>query len=103
MDQELVIKFWKQPLPDKALMAAISAGLESALGRTAELDGYDVKEGEINLFVKTDDPRRTFRHVKKVLESKGIEEGFSAASRLVGGAKFTSIWPVGAMKKFRLP
>ena len=102
MNHELVIKFWRQPLPDEALMAAITSELTSALADTAKLDGHDVKDGEINLFVRTDDPKRTFRRAKKVLESKGIDQGYSAASRLVGGAKFTSIWPLRAMRKFRI-
>lgn len=102
MNQELVIKFWKAPLPDAASMTVMTSELKAALGDTAQLDGHDVKESEINLFIQTDDPKRTFRQVKKVLLSKGIEEGYSAASRLVGGAKFTSIWPLGAMKKFKI-
>jgi hypothetical protein len=102
MNHELVIKFWRQPLPDEALMSAITSDLKSALGDSAKLDGHDVKDGEINLFVLTDDPRHSFRRVKKVLESKQIEQGYSAASRVVGGAQFTSIWPLRPMKKFRI-
>jgi hypothetical protein len=67
MDQELVIKFWRQPLPDTATMATITSELQSILGKTAELDGYDVKGEELNLFVKTDDPKHTFRRIKKTL------------------------------------
>ena len=103
MEQELIIKFWRQPLPDQATMASVSAELTSVLGTTAELDGYDVKGEELNLFVKTDDPKQAFRRIKKVLESCGITEGFSAAYRLIGGAQFTSLWPPRATRKFKLP
>ena len=103
MNEELVIKFWKTPLPDEALIADITSELQSVLGDAARLDGHDVKGGEINLFLQTDDPKHAFRRVKKVLESKGIDQGYSAASRLVGGAQFTSIWPLRPMKKFKLP
>lgn len=103
MNYQLVIKFWRQPLPDESLMAIITNELKEALGDTATLDGHDAKDGEINLFVLTDDPKRAFRRVKKTLETQGIDQGFSAASRLVGGAQFTSIWPLRPMKKFKLP
>jgi hypothetical protein len=73
------------------------------LGDAANLDGYDVSDNEINLFVLTADPKRAFRRIKTVLESRGILRGVSAASRLVGGAHFTSIWPLRATRKFRLP
>ena len=102
MNHELVIKFWRAPLPDEALLTSITSELKSVLGETAKLDGHDIKDGEINLFVLTDDPKRAFRYVKRVLEGKKIEQGYSAASRLVGGAQFTSIWPPRAMKKFRI-
>lgn len=103
MDYQLVIKFWRKSLEDENFLATIEAELTEALGQTAKLDGYDVSAKEINLFVLTPDPRHSFRRVKAVLERLGIERGVSAASRLVGGAKFTSIWPLRATRKFTLP
>ena len=103
MDYQLVIKFWRKSLEDENFLATIETELTEALGQTATLDGYDVSPKEINLFVLTPDPRHSFRRVKSVLEKLGIERGVSAASRLVGGAKFTSIWPLRATRKFSLP
>lgn len=103
MDYQLVIKFWRKSLEDEVFLATIEAELTETLGQTAKLDGYDVSPKEINLFVLTPDPRHSFRRVKIVLEKLGIERGVSAASRLVGGAKFTSIWPLRATRKFSLP
>ena len=103
MNYQLVIKFWRQPLPNESSMAGITSALKDALGDTGALDGYDVRDEEINLFVLTDDAERAFRRVKRVLETQGIEQGFSAASRLVGGAQFKSIWPPRAARKFKLP
>jgi hypothetical protein len=103
MDHQLVIKFWRPSLEDEVFLATIEHALKQALGSSAELDGYDVSAKEINLFILTDDPRPTFRRAKNVLESLGLLHGVSAASRLVGGAKFTSIWPLRATRKFALP
>ena len=51
----------------------------------------------------TDDPRQSFRRSRDVLTRLGVENGVSAAYRLQGGAKFTSVWPLRAMRKFTLP
>jgi hypothetical protein len=103
MDYQLVIKFWRKSLQDEAFLPAIENELKDVLGEAAQLDGYDVSAEEINLFVITSDPKHSFRRIKTVLEKRGIVRGVSAAFRLMGGAQFTSIWPVRAMRKFKLP
>ena len=103
MDHQLVIKFWRKSLEDEALLPIIQNELKGVLGAAAELDGYDVSTNEINLFVITPDPKHSFRRIKTVLENRGMLKGVSAASRLVGGAHFTSIWPLRATRKFKLP
>jgi hypothetical protein len=102
MDYQLVIKFWRKSLESEAFLATIEHELEQVLGRTAVTDGYDVGDKEINLFVLTDDPRHSFRRAKDVLEKLGVTHGVSAAFRLVGGARFTSIWPLRTARKFIL-
>jgi hypothetical protein len=103
MDQQLIIKFWRKSLADEAFLATIEDELKAVLGKTVELEGYDVSAKEINLFMLTADPRHSFRRAKDILEGKGIHNGMSAAFRLVGGAKFTSIWPLRSTRKFTLP
>lgn len=103
MDHQLVIKLWRKSLEDEAFLLTIENDLKAVLGSTAEVDGYDVSPREINLFVLTSDPRHTFRRAKDVLEKAGVVQGMSAAYRLVGGARFTSIWPLRSTRKFSLP
>lgn len=103
MDYQLVIKFWRKSLADDNAVAAIQDELQQALGDSAQLDGYDLDAREINLFVVTPDPKHSFRRLKSVLESRGMLQGVSAAFRLVGGAQFTSLWPLRTTRKFRLP
>ena len=103
MDYQLVIKFWRKSLADEAFLATIEDELKQALGDAVQLEGYDVSAKEINLFVLTPDPRHSFRRAKDVLERLGIVQGVSAAYRLVGGARFTSIWPLRTTRKFTLP
>lgn len=103
MDYQLVIKFWRASLTDETFLSTIENELKYVLGDAAKFDGYDVSAEEINLFVITPDPKHSFRRIKRVLENRGILRGVSAASRLMGGAQFTSIWPVRVARKFKLP
>lgn len=103
MDYQLVIKFWRKSLESEDFLSTIEDELQQALGDSVTLDGYDVSAQEVNLFVVTPDPKHSFRRVRSVLEAKGIVHGVSAASRLVGGARFTSLWPPRATRKFKLP
>ena len=103
MDYQLVIKFWRKSLEDESFLATIEGELKKSLGKTAVLEGYDVSAKDINLFMLTADPRHSFRRAKDVLEGMGVSQGISAAFRLVGGASFTSIWPMRATRKFVIP
>jgi hypothetical protein len=103
MDYQLVVKFWRKSLRDETLLPNIQDELKRVLGDAAKLDGYDVSAQEINLFVITPDPKHSFRRIKSVLENQDLLQGVSAASRLAGGAQFTSIWPLRPTRKFKLP
>ena len=103
MDYQLVIKFWRKSLADEAFLAEVEGKLKEALGDAIELEGYDVSPKEINLFMLSSDPRHSFRRAKDVLDGLGVLNGVSAAFRVVGGTRFTSIWPLRATRKFRLP
>jgi len=103
VDYQLVIKLWRKSLEDEAFLVTIERELVQALGSSAEVDGYDVTAKEINLFVLSSDPRHAFRRIKDILEKAGVVHGVSAAYRLVGGARFTSIWPLRSTRKFTLP
>jgi hypothetical protein len=103
VDQQLIIKFWRKSLDNETFLTTIEDELTLALGNTAQIDGYDVSAKEINLFVLTSDPRHAFRRIKVVLEKHAVLHAVSAASRLVGGARFTSLWPLRVMRRFTLP
>ena len=103
MDYQLVVKFWRKSLEDENFLATVQDELKDVLGESVALDGYDINAKEINLFLVTPDPKHSFRRLRSVLESRGVLQGVSAAYRLVGGAHFTSIWPLRATRKFKLP
>lgn len=102
-DYQLVIKLWRKSLDEEAFLTTFETRLSEAFGDTARLDGYDTMPKDIVVFILTRDPRHTFRRAKAVLEAIGVLHAASAASRLVGGARFTSIWPLRTTRKFTLP
>ena len=103
MQYQLILKFWRKSLTDEGFLKTIEAELKRTLGDAVELEGYDVSSKEINLFMMTAEPKDTFRRVRGVLEKLGLEHGVSAAYRLVGGARFTSLWPLRSTRRFTLP
>lgn len=103
MDYQLIVKFWRKSLDDEGFLTTIEGELTAVLGDAVIVDGYDTSANEINLFVITPDPKHSFRRLKDILEAKGILQGVSAAFRAVGGAHFTSIWPLRATRRFKLP
>lgn len=103
MDHQLVIKFWRASLADDTFLATLEDTLRPLLGADSHTDGIDTHPKEINLFVVTPDPRQAFRRIRPVLEAAGVVNGVSAAYRVVGGARFTSVWPLRPMRKFTLP
>lgn len=100
---QLVIKFWRSSLEDESFIKTFESDLSGVLSDTVEWDGYDLSGKEINLFINTPEPKPTFRKIHEVLKQRGVTHGVSAASRLVGGAHFTSIWPLRSTRKFKLP
>ena len=103
MDYQLVVKFRRRSQDDATRVAAMQDELKLALDGSAVLDGYDIDAREINLFVVTADPKHSFRRLKAVLERNDALDGVSAAFRLVGGARFTSLWPLRSTRAFKLP
>src|SRR6266699_2489706 len=68
MDFQLVLQFSGDSLADYDAMVALENELIAELGDTADVDGHDFGSGEVNIFIITTDPARTFRQSRAVLE-----------------------------------
>jgi hypothetical protein len=102
MDYQLVLQFRGDSLADYDAMVALENDLIAELGHSADVDGHDVGSGETNIFIITDDPLKTFRLSKAVLERKQRLEAVTAAYRRLDGENYTTIWPEGATEEFRV-
>ena len=73
--------------------------IEDALIRglvAGEVDGHDAGSGEMNIFIKTDEPRLAFEDVKRVLAESGLLHSVKAAFRLRSESQYTVLWPMDA-------
>jgi len=102
MDYQLVIQFRGDSLADYDAMVALENELISELGDSASVDGHDVGSGEVNIFIITTEPARTFQQSKGVLERKRCLDAVRAAFRPVDGEEYTVVWPKDSTKDFRI-
>ncbi len=75
--------------------------LEQALADSASVDGHDFGSGEMNIFIETDQPTRTFAAAQEVLSHRSSWADVRAAYREATGDKYTVLWPAG-LTDFRI-
>jgi hypothetical protein len=102
MKYQLVLQFRGDSLEDYDAMVALEDTLIEALHDSAKVDGHDVGSGEVNIFIFTNEPVKTFQQAKLVLEQRGCLDSVSAAYRLADGEDYTVIWPGHSQQKFRI-
>ena len=75
-------------------------GLEDAiaarLGEIGDVDGHDIGNGEMNVFVLTDDPNRAFERIKPV-----VPVGCTVAYRETKSDAYTLLSPPG-LQNFKI-
>jgi hypothetical protein len=73
-------------------MIEIEEILTAAL--TAErIDGHDIGAGEFNIFIHTNDPRRSFDLSKSLLDAHGLWVDARAAYRELTASQYQILWP----------
>lgn len=70
--------------------------LEAALDDHCDVDGHDFGSGEMNIFVRTDDPNLAFSQVRSLLGESEKWRDLRAAYRATDGEHYTVIWPLSA-------
>jgi hypothetical protein len=69
--------------------------LERSLSEHAIVDGHDFGSGEMNIFIETDQPERTFTEVQAVLGHWPRWDDVRAAHREASGDIYTVLAPAG--------
>jgi hypothetical protein len=96
MGHILVLQWPGSSLADFDELVRMEDELAGSLSANAIVDGHDFGAGEMNIFVFTDHPARTFAEVKAVL-SRGPRwlPDLRAAYREDTGDEYTVLWPPG--------
>jgi hypothetical protein len=95
MQYQLVLQWPASSIDDYDAMIETENLLIDSLPKGSEIDGHDAGSGEVNIFMTTDDPRRTFETVKLTLESHGRFAGVRVGYRNVEATKYSVLWPEG--------
>jgi hypothetical protein len=101
MRYQLVLQFRGDSLADYDVMVALEDELIVELA-DADVDGHDIRSGEINIFIFTSDPARTFQEARPVLARRQCLHSVTAAYRHRAGEDYTVIWPEGFTQEFRV-
>lgn len=92
MNFQLVIQF-SEELLDYDNLIELEDELISTLANKADVDGHDIGSGEVNFFILTDTPEKTFNDVRKLIEERLHKEQFSVAYRKIEEDEYTILWP----------
>jgi hypothetical protein len=95
MRHVLVLQWPASSEADIEDLVAMEDDLESSLGDHAIVDGHDFGSGEMNIFIETDQPARTFADVRVILGHWPRWTELRAAYREKSGDTYTGLWPSG--------
>ena len=95
MKYQLVLQWPASSIKDYDAMIAVENALVEKLSKAHDVDGHDAGSGEVNIFIRTDDPKLGFNEVKDILGTRDSWVDARVAYREVGGSEYTILWPKG--------
>jgi hypothetical protein len=98
----LVLQFPADSIADYDELIEIEDLLISELAGSAKVDGHDSGSGEMNIFILTGDPSETFEAIKPHLAKRKSFKNLVAAYRETKDEEFTTLWPAGYRKPFKI-
>jgi len=93
MKYQLAIQFPEELFEEIDEIARMEDLLDESLV-DAEVDGHDIGNGEINIFIHTNSPVNTFETVKNILEEESFNLNYlKIAYREIGTEQYIALWP----------
>lgn len=93
MKYQLVLQWPVTSIRDFDAMIEVEDKLIDGLSANSDVDGHDAGSGELNIFIRTDDPKRAFEEVKAILGSCDFWIDARVAYREVEKNDYTILWP----------
>jgi hypothetical protein len=97
MNYQMILQFEANSTQDFDRLVAFEDRLNEELND--EVDGHDFGSGEFNIFLDTDDVKKTFKKVQTLAKDQQILDSLKAAYR--DGDSFVILWPPG-LKEFKI-
>ena len=93
MKYQLVMQFPEAIYGDLDYIAELEEKFDDSLV-DAEVDGHDIGNGEVNIFIHTNHPMETFEATKNILEEEGLDfNAIKIAYREFANEQYIPIWP----------
>ena len=89
----LVLQWPASSIRDYDAMIEIENVLVEKLAKYSEVDGHDAGSGEVNIFIRTDDPKKTFDEVRALLGTRDCWVDARVAYREGARSGYTVLWP----------
>ena len=93
MRYQLVLQWPASSIEDFDALIDVEDLLIEKLTEADDVDGHDAGSGEANIFIRTDDPKRTFNEIKGILGNHDCWIDVRVAYREIVGNGYTILWP----------
>lgn len=90
---QFVVQWPASSIQDYDAMVKIEDALIENLSPKSEVDGHDAGSGEVNIFIRTNDPKKTFKEVETILGGSDVWADVRVAYREVSKSEYTILWP----------
>jgi len=93
MKYQLVLQWPASSVDDYDSIISIEDSLIEELPSNSEVDGHDAGAGQMNIFIRTDEPTETFEDVKNILEGDDAWTDIRIAYRDLERNEYVVLWP----------
>ena len=92
---QLVLQWPASSIKDYDAMIEIQNVLIKKLTKHHEVGGHDAGSGEVNIFIRTEDPKKAFDEIMAILGTRDYWVDARVAYREVAKSDYTVLWPKG--------
>lgn len=93
MTYQMVLQWNVSSLADYDRLIRIEDLLIRSLGAGHEVDGHDEGSGQMNIFIRTDDPKQAFDQTRIILSQTEAWRTVRIAYREDSKSAYTILWP----------
>lgn len=97
---QVVMEFHDDSAENFEHVLALETKLEAKLA-SGEVDGNDVGQGVVNIFIITTEPERCFKEAMQIIGDEGPSPA-AAGYRELNEADYVRLWPKGDATSFQL-